>query len=283
MNYKYINLGCGPIYVETSDWLNLDFVSSSSAVRQVNLLDPLPLADDSFEVVYSSHFLEHIPRTLVPGFLAECFRILKPGGVLRLVLPDLENLCREYLDRRDSGDHEKADFVVLEMIDQCVRPFTGGELGKYYESHTRNVKNETEAMKYVRLRTGEDLRPELVLPSLRPPSPHGQALLKRPRWEGICNRLQRIKFRLGLALLPEVFRTQNVSLASVGERHQWIWDFYQLRTVLDSIGFIRVTRQDCNKSAVYNFPFVPLDQAADGSPRKGEESMYVESWKPLRK
>ena len=68
-------------------------------------------------MVYSSHFLEHIPRDQVAPFLQECWRILKPGGVLRIVVPDLENLCRIYLYHRDQGEHDLADFLVLELLD----------------------------------------------------------------------------------------------------------------------------------------------------------------------
>ena len=45
------------------------------------------------------------------------------------MVPDLEEMCREYLARRQMGAHEQADFVVLEMIDQCVRQVGGGEMG----------------------------------------------------------------------------------------------------------------------------------------------------------
>lgn len=133
MQTQKINLGCGPVFVDTSDWVNLDFSPASSAVRQANLLTRLPFADNAVGVVYSSHFLEHVPRAAVAGVLAECFRVLQPGGILRLVLPDLENLCRAYLAHRDGGEHDKADFIVLEMVDQCVRDTSGGELGRYYQ------------------------------------------------------------------------------------------------------------------------------------------------------
>ena len=116
-----VNLACGSVYLTDTAWLNLDYASSSPAVQRANLLGRLPLADATADLVYSSHFLDHIPREHVAPFLQECYRIRKPGGVLRLVVPDLENLCRTYLHHRDQGEHDKADFVVLELLDQCVR------------------------------------------------------------------------------------------------------------------------------------------------------------------
>lgn len=89
-----INLACGGVFVTGDGWLNLDYSASSPAVPRADLLGRLPLSNDSAALVYSSRFLEHIPRGDVPGFLAECRRVLAPGGILRLVLPDLANLCR---------------------------------------------------------------------------------------------------------------------------------------------------------------------------------------------
>jgi SAM-dependent methyltransferase len=86
----------------------------------------LPFADASIDVVYHSHMLEHLDRPRVPGFLAEVRRVLKPGGVHRIVVPDLEQLARQYLEdlaRRAPAAAEWAghDARVAEIIEQSVR------------------------------------------------------------------------------------------------------------------------------------------------------------------
>ena len=153
-----INLACGNTFVCGDNWLNVDYSSFNSSVLQANLLSRLPIGDNSADLVYSSHFLEHIPRDKVDSFLLECWRILKPGGVLRLVVPDMENLCRTYLYHRDQVEHIKADFVVLELLDQCVRRRSGGELGRYYKSLKPNDQADEARIAFVRERTGEDLK-----------------------------------------------------------------------------------------------------------------------------
>jgi len=122
------------------------------------------LTDNSAQFVYSSDFFEHIPKLQVKSFLRECLRVLEPGGVLRLVLPDLENTARTYLQLRDTGKHEQADFLVLEMIDQCIRRQSGGELGKYYRALQKQAKGHLSAsgdntvmIDFIRHRTGEQL------------------------------------------------------------------------------------------------------------------------------
>ena len=83
-----------------------------------------------------------------------------------------------------------------------------------------------------------------------------------------------------MAGLPAAFRAQNVSLAGVGERHHWLWDFHQLQQALEAAGFQGVERRTAATSALADFPFHPLDLDTDGRPRKGAESMYVEAHKP---
>ena len=271
-----INLACGSIYISNDEWINFDYMSSSPSVSKADLLGRLPLADDSTALVYSSHFLEHIPRSDVPAFLHECHRVLVPGGVLRLVLPDLENMVREYLAMRETGEHEKADFVVLEMVDQCVRRESGGELGRFYRQLRANPNANTDSMMdYVRERVGEDLRA-----AVDPKIARGVQFKLRRLFSALRGRIERYWLRLWILALPAAFRTQNVSLAGVGERHHWLWDFHQLRQALESAGFTEVQRRTANSSGIVDFPFHPLDLDADDRPRKGAESMYVEARKP---
>ena len=97
-----------------------------SNVMVHNLAKGIPFADGSVDVVYHSHFLEHLDRRVVPGFFAEVRRVVKPGGTHRVVVPDLEQLTKRYLDSLDrSGQDATArgqhDQFVGEIIEQSVR------------------------------------------------------------------------------------------------------------------------------------------------------------------
>jgi len=63
----------------------------------------LPFNDNSVDVIYHSHFLEHLYKEDAEKFLKECYRILKPGGLMRVVVPDLEVVLEMFKD----GDKEK--------------------------------------------------------------------------------------------------------------------------------------------------------------------------------
>jgi SAM-dependent methyltransferase len=62
----------------------------------------IPHGDSSVDVVYTSHFLEHLSADDARRVIAEAFRVLKPGGWIRIVVPDLRRGARAYLD----GDRE---------------------------------------------------------------------------------------------------------------------------------------------------------------------------------
>lgn len=91
----------------------------------------IPYPDDSADVVYHSHTLEHLDREHVDGFFAEIMRVLRPGGIHRIVVPDLEPHVRAIvgdLDRWDASgemarDHETH---IAGAIEQAVRRVPGG-------------------------------------------------------------------------------------------------------------------------------------------------------------
>lgn len=130
-----LNLGCGTRMHQA--WNNLDFSPYAKLARYPRLMrfanraglvsalryqrfremDPqiicwdlrrgIPFASETLDVVYHSHLLEHIDRDFAAGFLVECRRVLKPGGVIRIAIPDLQFYVRRYVDlteRLGAGD-----------------------------------------------------------------------------------------------------------------------------------------------------------------------------------
>lgn len=283
----FLNLGCGPVFVASPEWVNLDFEARYPWVQGHDLLKPLPFKSCSFDLVYSSHFLEHVPREYVSSFLQECKRVLRPGGVIRLVLPDADEMFRTYLHLREQGLHDKADFVILEIIDQCVRSKPGGLLADFYRQILASYgPGHSEWMAFVQERNGEDFGYALLADDRHRAKPllegMRQASLSRLRLllKKIRRRILSHKHRLGLRLLDPAFKRQNVSFAGIGERHQWLWDFYSLSNELERLGFNKPLKKDPSLSIFPDFPFFPLDLTSTGSPRKGAESMYVEAEKP---
>ena len=91
-----LHIASGPSKKE--GWVNVD--GAADADVQVDLRRPLPLASDSVAMMFSEHFVDHLQFPDVVGrFLGECYRILEPGGRLRIVVHDAELVARAYLKR----------------------------------------------------------------------------------------------------------------------------------------------------------------------------------------
>ncbi len=135
---NYLNAGCGNKF--HPDWHNVDMTSDSPDVLAANLLNGIPFPDNRFDVVYHSQVLEHFPKEKAGGFLKECYRVLKPNGIIRVVVPDLENIVNEYSkllkeNIEHSGELSAAnyDWIMLELYDQTVRNYSGGQMAEYLQ------------------------------------------------------------------------------------------------------------------------------------------------------
>ena len=253
-----LNLGCGARHHPA--WLNLDVAPQSPDVHQHDLRDPLPFNDHSCAVVYCSHVLEHFARADAPPFLRECHRVLLPGGILRVVVPDLETIARLYvrhLDRALSGDAEAArrhEWMTLELLDQLVREESGGGVLKYWR------QNPMPAEAFVIERTGQEVRQALAILRQKPrageaPTPPPPAAVA-PRDPAAV-----AKFRDG------------------GEVHKWMYDRVSLARLLVECGFAetRVCRAD--ESRIADFSSCHLDIDEGGETRK-PDSLFMEAIKP---
>lgn len=95
-----LHFGCGPRRVP--GWLNVDVTGSEHDVDLASAV--LPWSDASFEAIAGQHVIEHLELAteLIP-LLKEFRRVLRAGGELWVSAPDIEKLCRSYLehDMRD--------------------------------------------------------------------------------------------------------------------------------------------------------------------------------------
>lgn len=126
-----VNIGCGQ--TSTPGWINIDnslsvrlvnnprvayllaklklidqqqyeFIAhaKASAILWADALKKIPLPDNSVEVIYTSHMLEHMTRADAVKFLREARRILMQGGIIRITVPDIGKLIDRYLDTGDA-------------------------------------------------------------------------------------------------------------------------------------------------------------------------------------
>lgn len=82
-----LHLGCGGHFLD--GWLNTDLHPRSARVVRLDATRRFPFADGVFAFVYSEHLIEHVSVGEGAAMLRECFRVLAPGGRIRIATPDL--------------------------------------------------------------------------------------------------------------------------------------------------------------------------------------------------
>jgi predicted SAM-dependent methyltransferase len=186
-----LNLGCGLIC--PPGWINIDsswnarfakhpffrralssigVLSPEQAqipwVRTVFIHDvrkPLPFADGSASVVYSSHLLEHLYPEDGRRLIQEAFRALVGGGVLRVVVPDLQAIIQEYLGERPFGplSGELANVTPADRFNQRLlmrwpSPSTHGVLYRLFlagwDFHSHKWMYDADSLKALFLSSG---------------------------------------------------------------------------------------------------------------------------------
>jgi SAM-dependent methyltransferase len=156
---KILNLGCGHKVSPHPDVVNIDW-SMYVRIRTKPLLNTLanalldaprrerlhrmptniiahdlsrgiPFGNGTVDVVFHNNVLEHLDREVAESFLIECRRVLKPGAIHRIVVPDFELAARQYLEHvarcdADPREPDKHDGFIATMLEQSVRREAAG-------------------------------------------------------------------------------------------------------------------------------------------------------------
>lgn len=119
-------------------WLNVDLAGDPIDLTW-NLAHGIPFADGTVDAIFHEHLLEHIPLRAGAGLMDECFRVLKPGGILRIGVPDAGALLRSYV----------GDGTYIEQI-HPGRPtrLIGVQELFYWHRHTTMYDEETLALMF---------------------------------------------------------------------------------------------------------------------------------------
>lgn len=92
----WLNLGCNGDRLK--GWLNVDLPGLDADIHHDLSIFPWPFDDNSVDKILASHILEHMTREDGVKFLSECFRVLSPGGVLHIAVPDMDKFIDCHLN-----------------------------------------------------------------------------------------------------------------------------------------------------------------------------------------
>lgn len=134
-NNLYVQYGCGLSCPD--QWINFDASPTlrlqkipllGSVIRSVSstkfptrikygdIVKGINIKDNSCAGLYCSHILEHLSYNDLMVSLKNSYKMLKPGGTFRMVLPDMERYCRDYISALDSGQPDACNTLMDETL-----------------------------------------------------------------------------------------------------------------------------------------------------------------------
>ena len=158
-SFKNFHLGCGIIflknYLNIGFWTNLEqnkLYENPNGVMDTVLLNfdltqGIPASDNSLDVVYHSHMLEHLTNIEGIQFLKECNRVLKPGATMRLLVPDLGEFSKKYIEK----DKFFFDAYRKEALsdDKVLYPTLGTIFMGMVHNHGHKMAYDFETIDYI--------------------------------------------------------------------------------------------------------------------------------------
>lgn len=233
-------------------------------VRHVRVGKPLPFPDCSFDLAYLLHVLEHQTPEEQIGTLRETWRVLKPGGWVRVSVPDQEEKARVYLQQLANVraypseiNRLNYEWAVMSLLDQMVRRRSGGSMAQALRQGSFDPG-------FLRLCFGDAL--DSIRPDVTPPnSPklHGFSLSAfAARW---WRRL--------------ILWWSKGDPRLTGELDLWGHDEVWLANLLSAADFTAVERMNFEQSDIPGWERFALDRSERGN-YPLEPSLFMEAYKP---
>jgi predicted SAM-dependent methyltransferase len=257
---KLLNIGCGTKFICSSEWTNIDINANHKCVISHNIVEGLPFQNDSFDVVYHSNILEHLEKKDAVNFINECYRVLKKGGILRIAVPDLEEIAKQYLlnlnNARNGVKNAEYDYdwILIELLDQMTRTNSGGLMGEYLNQ--KEIKNK----EYIYKRIGEDGKKLIEHFENKNNTLPAQEIKKNQSKIKLIFKRHFWKYRILNFLLKDTYQYMKLAeFRSHGEVHQWMYDNYSMKILLQKIGFTNVENVTAIESNILDWAKFELD------------------------
>jgi len=160
---KY-HLGCGTIFLK--GWLNIGYWSQfgddqlfqapngveGTIMMNRDLRRGIPAEDGTLDAIYHAHFLEHLSFKDGVSMLKQCYDKLKPGGVHRILVPDLEAFARSYLDKSNILIDKYQEHVLSKELD--LYHTRGAVFMGMLHNHEHKMGYDWDTMSYLLEKTG---------------------------------------------------------------------------------------------------------------------------------
>lgn len=138
---KKIFLELGLNEKKGGDWVTLSIEANSDLTY--DLLKGIPFPDNSIDLIYTSHTLEHFSFNKINYILSECYRTLKKGGELSIAVPNAREYIESYLKDESLGGESQEMYFTSSPIDQV-------NFIAYMGGHHHYMFDETNLIKLIK-------------------------------------------------------------------------------------------------------------------------------------
>jgi len=237
-----------------ADWINIDSFPGNKSVRRHDITKGLPFDNQSFDAVYHSHVLEHMDRSQATRLIGECHRILKPGGILRVVVPNLEQIAELYLKHLQEcrkglpGAAQRVEWMRIELLDQLCRHKSAGEYPQFILANKGNLE-------FPRSRCGNwvDHLTHFTSP-----------------------RERLLQYTESLPMIGRYIKAMRVgNFRTRGEVHLWMYDELSLKELCIKCGFADGVITSASESKIPGWAGYYLDHEPNGQIYK-PDSIFLE-------
>jgi predicted SAM-dependent methyltransferase len=242
---------------------------------------PLPFPDATFDAVYAYHIFEHLTPLHGERCARQIFKLLKPGGIWRISVPDLESACRDYLRMLDTAAHEPTPrnvlryrWAVMVIFEQMVRDRSGGQM---LEAIKRGEYDAAQMQEMF----GDALRSIIERSAAAEANDARAGSRHRGRsfFRSVLRSLYRAAQRAAGKKFPPAADYGRMDPRETKEAVQWMYDRLSLRLLLEHAGFEAVRQVDHASSSIPRWSQYDFDRANHGD-YPFDPSVYFEGCKP---
>ncbi len=147
---RKLHLGCGPVVL--SGWLNVDLKPRRAEQIYLDVTERFPFEDGTFDYILTEHMIGDLTYQEAGTMLAECYRVLRPGGCLRISTPSLARLAQLYSMSTVATPHRYVSWSVDEFVAWADAPLEGLVINNLFQEHRFVYDHAT--LRHVLERTG---------------------------------------------------------------------------------------------------------------------------------
>jgi predicted SAM-dependent methyltransferase len=135
-------------------WLNTDVSPSHPAVVYLDATRRFPFEDRVFDYIMAEHMIEHLDYEAAQTMLRECWRVLKPGGRVRVATPDLQVLLALHSVEKTVSQEHYIDWAIARFMPEVLECKDVFVINNFFRAWGHRFLYDQETLRYALLVSG---------------------------------------------------------------------------------------------------------------------------------